>query len=441
MNANGAGCPFEASSGTASPTSAQGGAGGRSHPPDDRRAIHPRDTDGPRVDHLNGLWRVRSLDAARQLLRTRKGSTQAGFTAERIPDWLFAHRPILISDGPEHDDRRRAVARFFAPAVVADRYTGLMQECADRLIVAAGPRVRLDDLALVYVVDVTSEVVGLTTERPRDTADARARRVRRTARRLEAFFRQPPFDLTRPGLGRTGREWASAAVRGLDPLVRFWWADVRPAIRQRRRRPGRDVVSHLIAEGASDASILVEAVTYGTAGMVTTREFVCMAAWHLLTDDVLRDRFLTSDAAGRRAVLAEVMRVEPPVGHLYRRAATDLTLTDRGREYVVRAGDLVDIAVRDTNVDPDAVHPDSRALRPGRPRPPGCPDTLLSFGDGEHRCPGEPLALLETQVLLTRLLERGARLVGDPVLGWNDLIAGYTVRGLVLDLGGGQPGP
>ena len=49
------------------------------------------------------------------------------------------------------------------------------------------------------------------------------------------------------------------------------------AVRSRRRNPRRDIISHLLEQGYNQADILVECVTYGTAGMVTTREFITMA--------------------------------------------------------------------------------------------------------------------------------------------------------------------
>jgi cytochrome P450 len=58
----------------------------------------------------------------------------------------------------------------------------------------------------------------------------------------------------------------------------------------------------------------------------------------------------------------------------------------------------------------------------------------LTFGDGAHRCPGQPLALLEADALLTRLLALNPRIVSEPELGWDDLIAGYTLRGFRLAL-------
>jgi cytochrome P450 len=396
-----------------------------------RLATRPDEPAEPRVEREAGdaeagvstVWRIRSLGAARQLLRARHATTQAGFTAEAIPQGYLRHHPILVSDGPQHDEQRRKVARFFAPTVVAERYTTQMEECADRLLAGADSRggCRLDELALLYTVEVTAEVVGLTESS-----------VPRMARRLESFFRQPPFDITRRDLGRTPRQWARAAVNGLLPVARFWWADVRPAVRSRRRAPRQDVVSHLVAEGYGDASILVECVTYGTAGMVTTREFVVMAAWHLLRDEALLERYLAAEEDGRLAVLHEVIRLEPVVGHLYRRAQVAVPVSDGGQEWTVEPGDLVDICVRSANADPGAVGPEPLDLCPGRELPAGVNASGLAFGDGEHRCPGQPLALLESDVLLRRLLARRPRIVREPELGWDHLIEGYWLRGLEL---------
>ena len=392
---------------------------------DRRRAVRPEEADGPGVEQVGGVWRVRSLAAARQVLRARESTTQAGFTAEWIPKGWLRHHPILISDGPLHDEQRSKVARFFAPAVVAQRYPDRMEACADALLaraVAAGG-CRLDELALHYAVEVTAEVVGLT-HAPTPELSAR----------LVAFFNQPPFDLTRPRLGRTSRQWAQAALNALLPLLRFHLADVAPAIRERRRKQRPDVVSHLIAEGYTNSDILVECLTYGTAGMVTTREFITMAAWHLLADDPLRERYLVAGQPERFAILEEIIRLEPVVGHLYRRASADLELSDGEARYTVPAGDLVDVCVRQANTDPEALGADGRDLCPGRTMPAGVNRAGLSFGDGAHKCPGQPLAILETDVLLTRLLRLSPRVLAEPVLGWDNLIEGYWLRGLDLAL-------
>lgn len=388
-----------------------------------RKATRDAELPGPRLERTGRYVRVRSLAAGKQVLRARHRTTQAGFTAEAIPQGALKHHPILMSDGALHDEQRTKVARFFAPKVVRERYTGLMEVCADRSIAEAvdARRCRLDDLALHYSVEVTAEVVGLTNSD-----------IRGMSRRLVSFFKQPPFDLSEPRLGRTGRQWMQAAVNGLVPIVRFGLADARPAIRARRKQPADDVISHLIAEGYSDVDILVECVTYGTAGMVTTREFICMAAWHLLEDEGLRARFTEADQPERLAILNEIIRLEPVVGHLYRRVREGFAITDEGEQVVLEPGDLVDISVRDTNTDATAVGEQPHDLCPGRQTAPGVDAAGLTFGDGAHKCPGQPLALLEADALLVRLLARDVRIVREPTLGWDDLIEGYVLRDFEL---------
>ena len=392
-----------------------------------RRAVRPGEPEVPSVGGADGVWRIGSYEAARQVLQARGHTTQAGFTSEFVPKGRLKHHPILFSDGAAHDEQRRKVGRFFAPRVVAQRYGPLMEDSAERLVAgaAAAGGGLVEELALLYSVDVTRQVVGLT-DSP----------VEGLAGRLVRFFNQPPFDITTPDLGRTRRQWAAAAVNGLGPVARFYLADVRPAIRARRRRPADDVVSHLIEEGYTDVDILVECVTYATAGMVTTREFIAMALWHLLTDDGLRSAYAAADAPARAAVLEELIRLEPVVGHLYRRVREPLTVDDGERRWRLEPGDLVDLNVRQANVDARAVGADPGSLDPGRCPARGVHAAGLAFGDGAHRCPGQPLALMETDVLLTRLLAARPRLLSEPRVEWDDLVAGYCLRGFRIGLGG-----
>ena len=400
--------------------------------PDQRRARRTGEAQTPGVERVPGIWRVRSHAAARQVLQAKDATSQAGFTAEYIPKGRLKHHPILISDGPLHDEQRRKVGRFFAPTVVHRRYGDLMATSADALVGAAVSRNHclVDDLALLYSVEVTRQVVGLTNSS-----------VAGMSGRLVSFFNQPPFDITKPDLGRTKGQWARAAFNGLGPIVRFYLADVRPAIRARRKQPSDDVVSHLIDEGYTDVDILVECLTYGTAGMVTTREFIAMALWHLLDDADLLARYLAADQPARLDVLNEVIRLEPVVGHLYRRMQVAMTITDGQASHELAAGDLVDLCLRETNTDPQAVGEAPLSLCPGRDLERGVHPAGLSFGDGAHRCPGQPLALVETDVLLMRLLRERPVIKRRPTIEWDDLVAGYTLRGFELAFAGAAQTP
>lgn len=387
-----------------------------------RRISERPGEEGDRVEQVGGVWHVRSTDAVRQVLREKDATKQAGFTVESIPEGAMKHRPILFMDGEKHRQQRSKIARFFAPKTVSNRYRTLMESRADALVAAslASTTFALDDVSLHYSTEVAAQVIGLTNSP-----------VDRLARRLERLFDQPVFDpATAPPEGVVRSTWRR--LRGNAPMLAFFVLDVRPAIAARRKTPSDDVISHLIAEGYSDPEILIECVTYGAAGMATTREFISMATLHLLADADLRARYLAGDEAERFAVLHEILRLEPIVGHLYRRAARDFEVTDAGVTHRVRSGDLLDLYVREANADETTVGACPLDLQPGRPLPRGVGPEVMSFGDGAHKCPGNALAIQESDILLTRLLRHDLVVAQAPRLGWDEIIAGYSLRGFVL---------
>ena len=177
---------------------------------------------------------------------------------------------------------------------------------------------------------------------------------------------------------------------------------------------------------------MIECVTYGAAGMVTTREYIGMATWHMLDDDALRARFLAAEKTERYQILHEILRLEPIVGHLYRRTTEDLTLTVEGVEHTIPSAALVDLYVRSVNADPAVVGEAPLQICPGRELPPRVGDEVMSFGDGAHKCPGNSLAIQEADVLLTRLLKLPLKRDTKPVIQWDELIKGYEVRNIRL---------
>lgn len=388
----------------------------------DRISTRPHEQSKPRVEERDGVWLIRSAEVARQVLRARDATTQAGFTAESLTGRM-KDTPILFMDGEPHRQQRAKVARYFAPKTVATRYHAFMEARADALIasMADQPTSRLDRVTLRYSVEVASQVIGLTNSD-----------MDKMAGRLEKFFDQPPFDLTRPGVGRSRFQAIRAAIAGNLPMLAFYLADVRPAIVARRKDPQEDVITHLLGEGYADSGILIECVTYGAAGMVTTREFISMATLHFLRTPPLRDRYLTAGEPERLAILGEILRLEPVVGHLFRRAQADLTVTDGDQTHTIPQGALIDLGTRQTNADERIVGAEPERICPGRDLPKGWSEEVMSFGDGPHKCPGNALALRESDVFLTRLLGHDLELVTEPHLEWDELIAGYGLRGFEI---------
>jgi cytochrome P450 len=368
-----------------------------------------------------GAWHIHSFELVRCILRG--GHTrQAGFNAEllaRTPRLM--RQPILYQDGKTHQEQRRQTARFFAPKMVRQHYREMMEQLADSLVtrLQLAGKADLSQLTLELAVRVAAEVVGLT-DSPLPGMPAR----------LDAFFQNElrPFRWTPREL------WSFLRVQ--RRILTFFFLDVRPAIRARRRQPREDLISHLIAQGYSEREILTECVTFAAAGMITTREFISVATWHLLEKPDLRARYLVASEEERYAILGEILRLEPVVGHLYRRAATDLRLEYQGQSYVIPQGALIDLHIHSANVDPQIVGEQPLLLCPGRELNEGrVSPELMSFGDGPHRCPGSYIATQETDILLQRLLALdGLRIERQPDLTWNKLVTGYELRKFLITL-------
>ncbi|NPV21485.1 cytochrome P450 [Bradyrhizobium aeschynomenes] len=363
--------------------------------------------------------RIDSFAAAREVLRSGD-VRQAGFNAELVHRFIGPrHAPVLYQDGEPHQKQRSATARFFTPRVVATRYCELMEATSRDLVAqfCKARRARLDDLSLSLAVAVAADIIGLT-DSPRDAMAAR----------LNRFFSAP--------VGKGAIVTLRNAVFGQLRTLAFYWFDVRPAIRARRRRPREDLISHLLAEGYSDREILTECLTYGAAGMATTREFIVMAGLRLFEDDALRARFLTADEPERMTILEEVLRLEPVVSTLKRRTACPMTLHTDAGVTTIPARSLVEIDIGAANRDEAAAGVCPHQLDPDRVRPAKGSASLLSFGDGPHRCPGAAVALHEAAIFLDQLMRvPGLKLERRPTKTINPVSSGYELRDAMIVVG------
>jgi cytochrome P450 len=351
----------------------------------------------------NEVVRIRGIQLARQILRS-DGLRQAGFMAEIANRFTKRSRaPVLFQEGEAHRKQRSATARFFAPKVVATRYRQLMLEQSKRLMkdLRSTRRAQLDSLGLELSVAVTAEIVGLTDRCSPGLAN-----------RLTSFCNE---EQQSSGRLATFTRMAFALYR----MIRFFLCDVMPAIRSRRIVRRQDIISHLIDQGYSNREILIECITYGAAGVATTRELIVVAAWHLFDRMDLRMRFLNGDEIDRIAILEEVIRLEPVVGLLYRRAERNLLLDDNGRVESISAG----AGICPYRLDPERRIEDHRF-----------PGSLMSFGDGPHRCPGAAVALLESTIFLDHLFRvPGIRLTQMPTMTSNPLVESYELRGAIVE--------
>lgn len=363
----------------------------------------------------HGVWQVRGFDEARAILRSN-GTKQAGFNAEMIERFSSGGRqPILYQEGKAHQAQRKQTARFFTPKAVSENYREIMDSIADELIAALRQEKHADlsQLTLNLAVRVAAQVIGLTNSSPVAMS-----------RRLASFF---------DDVGHPSKNQLVNGLRGLLGQIRsaiFFFRDVRPAIEARRKEPKDDLISHLIKQGYSDAEILTECVTYGAAGMVTTREFISVATWHLLDRPALHARYLVAGEEERYAMLEEILRIEPVAEDLFRRTTEDLHIESQGREVVIPAGELITLHVTKVNTDPAVVGEDPLLLCPGRELlVDRVAPSVMGFGDGHHRCPGSYVAIQETDTFLCKLMALdGLRIVRAPTITRNEVAKSYELR-------------
>ena len=178
-----------------------------------------------------GVWQVHGFEDARTILRS-SATRQAGFNAEqleKIPG--VTNKPILYMEGKAHQQQRKQTARFFTPKTVSSSYRQFMETLADQFVneLKRKKRVDLSQLSLKLAVQVAAQVVGVTNSR-----------LPGMDRRLDAFFQQQPSSQEMIPL----LHWKPfARLRQLfhqRHVLAFYWLDVRPAIRARKRQAEED---------------------------------------------------------------------------------------------------------------------------------------------------------------------------------------------------------
>jgi cytochrome P450 len=357
---------------------------------------------------------VNRFSFAREVLRNALAK-QAGADSDQVDTGNPDHAPVFYLDGEAHRRKRGTIARLFTPTAVTTRYRAIMERTTEALLarMKAAGEARLDVLSLELAVTVAAEIVGLTNSDYTSMAS-----------RIGATLNSSvPSALPR----RFGRLLRPLLFR--FHALNFFYRDVRPAIEARRRTRREDLISQLLDEKYSNKAIMIECMTYAVAGMVTTREFIVMAAWHLLESDALRARFLTGDEADQLAILDEILRLEPVASVLQRRAAEEMAIGSG----TISAGTLLAVDIRSANTDESVTGPCPHVLDPDRAKRMKAAGGYLSFGYGSHRCPGSQVAMHETRIFLDRLLRvPGIRLEHAPQIGWSDLLMSYELRGAMI---------
>jgi cytochrome P450 len=184
----------------------------------------------------------------------------------------------------------------------------------------------------------------------------------------------------------------------------------------RRRSPGEDLLSALVAVGLNEDELVATCVLLLNAGHEATVNALGNGVLALLSHRAQWDR-LVADPSLAHGAVEELLRFDTPL-QLFRRTA--LADADVGGVPVL-AGEQVALLLGSANRDAKAF-PEPDRLDVTR-----WPNPHLGFGAGIHFCLGAPLARVELQEELGALLRLtpGLDLDGEPVRR-----PGHVIRGL-----------
>jgi cytochrome P450 len=372
-----------------------------------------------------GFWLVlRHADVESVLTRPGLFSSALGATQIRDPATPqalgYVRRMMLNMDPPEHARLRRLLGRSFTPRAVAkleDRIAGHARAICDRVL--AGPRGECDfakdvaaDLPLLTLADVlgvpeqdrwllfdwSNRVIGY--QDPDYASSAEFDPAAGTPMAAEALALRPVPD-------RDGRMPDPRTREGMPDL----YAYAHLLAEEKRRRPGDDVMSILLAQTDEGGGRVTEAEfenmfwLFAVAGNETLRNGLPGACIALLEHPQAQDE-LRAEPSLMSSAVDEMLRWWTPVMTFRRTATGDCELGGQR----IRASDKVVVSFTSANRD-EAIFTD-----PGRFDIRRHPSPHLVFGHGPHFCLGAHLARVQMRALFDQVLARTSSLrpAGQP---------------------------
>lgn len=321
-------------------------------------------------------WLVTGYHEVRQALAHPGLSGRTGAVGDRrglTDDVLRGMNTHMLNlDPPDHTRLRRLVSAAFTRRRMVE-LRPLIERITDELLDAmAGADVDLmKALALPLPIRVLIELLGVP---PQDAGAFRGWTETLTASAL-------PVDQLE----------ASAA-----DMLRY----VRALLADKRREPGRDLLTALVAVRDGDERLTEDELTSMVfllliAGHETTVNLIGNAVFALVSNPS-QLAWLRADLSRVAGAVEEFLRYESPVHAALRHSREDVQLGGA----TIPAGSVVLVSLLAANRDPARFGSADRLdlARDDNPQ--------LAFGHGIHHCLGAPLARLEGSIAISSLLAR-----------------------------------
>ncbi|MEF3308774.1 cytochrome P450 [Paenibacillus sp. GYB004] len=287
---------------------------------------------------------------------------------------------MLFRDAPNHTRLRGQVSHAFTPRTM-ERLKPKIQAVANHLAKQLTEETKPDliaSYAFPLPVIVIAEMLGVPPE-DRELFKGWSHTF---ARILEGGDRPPEF----------AQQAAQAAVEITDYF--------RLLIAEHRKSPREDMISDLLAaqgQGGTltEQELIATCVLLLVAGHETTVNLIGNAVFTLLSFPEQLTRLIAKPELIRPAV-DEVLRFEGPVQMTGRLASADYVIGGQ----TIKRGQYVTVMLGAANRDPSQFEQANR-FDIGR-----TPNRHLAFASGPHFCLGAPLARMEGEIALGKLVEQ-----------------------------------
>ncbi|GAA3040641.1 cytochrome P450 [Streptomyces glomeratus] len=375
------------------------------------RVLHYEPTDQWLVPHhadVSALLRDRRLGRTYQHRFTHEDFGRTAPPPEHEPFHTLNDHGMLDLEPPDHTRIRRLVSKAFTPRTV-EQLVPYVRELAGELVsrlVEAGGGDLLRDVAEPLPVAVIAEMLGIP--------EGDRAQLRPWSADICGMYELNPSP-----------ETARKAVRASVEFSAY----LRELIARRRKEPGEDLISGLIAahdEGdrLTEQEMISTCVLLLNAGHEATVNATVNGWWALFRHpDQLAA--LRADHSLVPSAVEELMRYDTPLQLFERWVLDDIeidgTTVPRGAEIAMLFGSA--------NHDPVVFAAPEKLDLTRRENP------HISFSAGIHYCIGAPLARLELAASMTALLQKAPtlRLAAEPRRKPNFVIRG--LEGLSVEIG------